>query len=1011
MLHELPATDRSLSQREVQHQAVADLGRMALEGCTSELLFDRAIADLARSLDLRFVKLLELSPDRTHLTMRAGIGWQPGLVGRATVPADAGSQAGFTLLSEDTVVVADFRTERRFKAPGLLCDHAIRCGASVIVGPVHDPWGVLGVHESELGRCAFDRYDMDFVRSVANILWLHLRNLRIQREAERERLALRSFADAMPILFSVVDAQGRYEFVNEAYRTMGVHPDGLMGRHVSAVIGEAAYARAEPHMRRALDGDLVSFENRLAVQGEGERDVLVTFAPRRTDDGRTSGFYAAAVDISDQKRRQREILERTRQYRAIADSIPYGIWTCDAGGRLTYVSEAFLDLVGMTFEAAANFGWVSKLIPGSAEETERAWHDCVARRGDWEREHRFVGRDGRHYDILSIARPVLDEAGELLSYVGLNLDITERKRREETLALLSAELDHRVKNVFSLVITIARQASRGVESVDEFRSGFEGRMRALSAAHDMIAAAAGRACRSSRWSRPSLRPTGPRGGPTGRSRGRASSFPCRPCSRSSLRCTSLRPTRRSTGAAETRGPSRRHLDHCAGRRGDDPLGRTRHAGGRGAPDARLRVAHPRPGARDAARRHRRHRLPRHRIEGDGRASPGGRRPGLDPDARGRVEEVQRVGADREFHLVGQGMVGRGGRDDLDPLVGAVDEARRAQFLHIGEAQHDAARTRRQVLGPHPKRHLARAPVDPGRDPGRTEPDLAALHPRGQEVHRRRADEGRDEGRGRAAVDLERPALLFDPALVQHDQLVGHGHGLLLVVGDVDRGRAETLLQALDLAPHLDAQLGVEVRQRLVEEEGRRFAHDGAAHGHPLALPARQLARLAVEIVADFQDAGGLAHAAVDVVVGDLPVPQPVGEVPIDRHVRVKRVVLEHHRDVAVGRVEPVHHPLADRHVSMGDLLEPRDHAQERRLPAAGRPHQHHEGAVLDVGRDLVHGADVAVIDLRHPVDVNSCHARPYLSLSVRPLMNQLWKITTTSTGGSIAMMASAMASE
>ncbi len=488
MLHELDSKDRVLSQRELQHQAVADLGRLALEGCTPDELFERAVADLARCLDLRFVKLLELSPDRSHLIVRAGVGWQPGLVGTAIVPADAASQAGFTLLSEDTVVVADFCTETRFAPPKLLADHGIRCGASVIVGPVHDPWGVLGVHECELGRCAFDRHDVDFVRSVANILWLHLRNTRSQAEAEREHAALRSFADAMPIFFAIVDADGRYEFVNHAHRTLGSDPDSLVGRHISEALDPDAFRRIEPHMRRAFCGDAVTFENSLYLPSGDEQDVLTTFAPRLTADGRISGIYAAAVDISDQKRRQREIVERTQQYRAIADSIPYGIWTCDAAGRLTYVSDSFLDLVGMTFEQAADFGWISKLIPGSAEETSRAWHDCVGRRGNWEREHRFVGSDGRHYDILSIARPVFDEAGELLSYVGLNLDITERKRREETLALLSAELDHRVKNVFSLVISIARQASRGVESVDEFRSGFEGRMRALSAAHDMIAA-------------------------------------------------------------------------------------------------------------------------------------------------------------------------------------------------------------------------------------------------------------------------------------------------------------------------------------------------------------------------------------------------------------------------------------------------------------------------------------------------------------------------------------------
>jgi hypothetical protein len=54
------------------------------------------------------------------------------------------------------------------------------------------------------------------------------------------------------------------------------------------------------------------------------------------------------------------------------------------------------------------------------------------------------------------------------------------------------------------------------------------------------------------------------------------------------------------------------------------------------------------------------------------------------------------------------------------------------------------------------------------------------------------------------------------------------------------------VQLLDLGAHLHAQLGVEVRQRLVEQEHLRVAHDGAAHGDALALAAGELARVAVE---------------------------------------------------------------------------------------------------------------------------------------------------------------------
>ena len=70
-----------------------------------------------------------------------------------------------------------------------------------------------------------------------------------------------------------------------------------------------------------------------------------------------------------------------------------------------------------------------------------------------------------------------------------------------------------------------------------------------------------------------------------------------------------------------------------------------------------------------------------------------------------------------------------------------------------------------------------------------------------------------------------------------------------------------------------------------------------------------------------------------------------------RHVRVERVVLEHHRDVAVLGRHVVDDAPADLDLAAGDRLEPGDHAQQRRLAAARRTDQHAELAVGDLDVD------------------------------------------------------------
>ena len=71
--------------------------------------------------------------------------------------------------------------------------------------------------------------------------------------------------------------------------------------------------------------------------------------------------------------------------------------------------------------------------------------------------------------------------------------------------------------------------------------------------------------------------------------------------------------------------------------------------------------------------------------------------------------------------------------------------------------------------------------------------------------------------------------------------------------DVDGGRSEAISQSSQLRPHLHAQLGVQVGQRLVHQERLRRAHDRAAHRHALALATGQVRRLALEMVLQVED--------------------------------------------------------------------------------------------------------------------------------------------------------------
>jgi PAS domain S-box-containing protein len=158
---------RALQGRIHQQSLIAQLGVRALHTDVDTLLNEAAVV-VAQGLEVEYVKVLELLPGEQQLLLRAGVGWQEGLVGRATESAGVQSQAGYALLAQQPVIVEDLRTETRFSSPWLLHAHGVISGMSVIIEYRERAFGVLGAHTQQ--RRQFTHDDIHFLQAIANIL-------------------------------------------------------------------------------------------------------------------------------------------------------------------------------------------------------------------------------------------------------------------------------------------------------------------------------------------------------------------------------------------------------------------------------------------------------------------------------------------------------------------------------------------------------------------------------------------------------------------------------------------------------------------------------------------------------------------------------------------------------------------------------------------------------------------------------------------------------------------------
>jgi PAS domain S-box-containing protein len=168
----------------------------------------------------------------------------------------------------------------------------------------------------------------------------------------------------------------------------------------------------------------------------------------------TGEIVAIYNDITERKRAEAALRESDQQYQTIGETIPYGVWLTDATGYCTYVSKSFLELVDMTMEQVQAFGWLHLLPPEDVEPTKEHWLHCVQTGEFFEREHRFKTRDGSYINVLAIGRPIRDDNGKIARWAGINLDITARKRTEQTLRESEAKYRILIEQAWDAIFVI-----------------------------------------------------------------------------------------------------------------------------------------------------------------------------------------------------------------------------------------------------------------------------------------------------------------------------------------------------------------------------------------------------------------------------------------------------------------------------------------------------------------------------------------------------------------------------
>jgi PAS domain S-box-containing protein len=296
---------------------------------------------------------------------------------------------------------------------------------------------------------------------------------------------LNDLIDKNPMSIQIMDKDGYTLIVNTAHSLLfGTPPPpnfSIFDDLQSKGFGE--------YILRAQKGEVVHFPNIyfnvhdvFAELQDKPVWIRAVLFPLTDSSGIIERFVFMHEDITARKQAEDALRENEEKFRILNTLAPAGIYLTDPEGNCLYTNPRWNEMAGFSSQEALGKGWVNALHPEDREIVFSSWKKIIESESDWGMEYRFQTPEGKVTWVYGAATPQRDALGKIIRFVGLNIDITERKfaesQREAALEALQ-ESEEILRNVFVTIpdsvtvlelsgrITLCNQAAAAIHGFAE----------------------------------------------------------------------------------------------------------------------------------------------------------------------------------------------------------------------------------------------------------------------------------------------------------------------------------------------------------------------------------------------------------------------------------------------------------------------------------------------------------------------------------------------------------------
>ena len=448
---------QAVSDEMVLEKLIDNLMRAAIEHAGAQ----RGILILAQGNEL--VVEADASTDANDVTV-----WQPHVsVNAAMLPE---SIVRYVMRTRHDVILDDATAENPFSTDAYIVQHHAR---SILCFPLTHQAKLIGLIylENNLVPRVFTPARITVLRLLASRAAISLDNARLYKDIREREAKIRRLVEANIIGIVIWDLDGRIIDANDAFLRMVQYERkdlqaGLRWFEMTPPEWQEAHSRYEAEELKAT-GMMQAREKEFFRKDGSRVSVLIGAA---CFEGQSNQGVAYILDLTERKRAE-EALRRSEAYLADAQSVTHtGSCAIDGTSRETvYWSDEMYRIFGFDSQHGAP-QWdqfLQRIHPEDRERLMLANDRTFRAKVNCDVEFRIVKPDGTVRYIHGIGHPVLNPAGELVQVLGTMVDITERKRAEEALRQVQADLAHvsRVATLGELTASIAHEVNQPLGAI------------------------------------------------------------------------------------------------------------------------------------------------------------------------------------------------------------------------------------------------------------------------------------------------------------------------------------------------------------------------------------------------------------------------------------------------------------------------------------------------------------------------------------------------------------------